>query len=901
MATKTANPFSSGRSGFKPTPQISVNQYKYGTISFLEPQQIPRGAAAASLNWRTQGSKIETRPGYTTLGPTIAGVGKVQGAFTAHTWSGAEQPFAVWGGNLYYYTLATNSWTQIGVNLFGGAAINDLVYFDEYFSPAGAQVWVSSPNSQALIKIMTANPGDYINLFSPSVNFCGYLRISQNAMFMWNYKNLTSGSTNTMKRSYIDAQDYANVADESDGTGTGSQTTFNGTLDTAGGQKTVFGVQISGAIAAAINISNISQNTQAQITTSTPHGLVANDWVYFTGVSGMTQINGQIAVVVSVIDAENFTVTINSVNYTAYSSGGTSQEMEVFTDNYIGGMTSNLGGTGTINYTTGAWTANFNTAPVNSGVILGNYQTENSLNSGIANFTEAFANNVRVAASGTFFLEGSGGALLSDAIYNGQHFPIHQQNIWNLQISTADNDADLINLPYRENLAMQSPRGSVDTDDGIYMINTKNPNWPYLALISYNQLGTQVVPTDLSSEKFNMSNFLFDQAVVTYASIVDATYIIIACRTSNSPINNRMILYNTNLECFDTVDFYASCLFVYQGNLCGGDSITNNVYQFFTGYDDDGAIPYTSWIGNIDNYGVEQLKRCRFFWLEGEMDFNQVLQVYASVDRGNFVLIGTIHGNGSYVDESSGIMIGSEPIGTTPIGGAYAGVISHDHYEVPFQLHLSKFQNIQLLYQTIGIGYASVSLHVHMDIRVNTNKLPTKYRTAPVAGGTVASNSAQNISSYDLSPYLNGSALLFTIPPNLGVAQITSSSSPFVFQQGIDYFVSGTTLTFTSTVTATSMLAAGTTVKVLYTPEPPAQTPPIGVFYLSSQLNGVLSSFTIPANNGILQITSSSAPFVFRDGIDFTVLGTTLTFQSGITPSSMLAAGQSIIIIYFLS
>ena len=306
---------------------------------------------------------------------------------------------------------------------------------------------------------------------------------------------------------------------------------------------------------------------------------------------------------------------------------------------------------------------------------------------------------------------------------------MHQQNVWNLQIATNDDDTKLINLPYRENLSMQSPRGSVETGDGIYFINTQNPNWPYLAKISYNQLGTQIIPDDLSSEKMNMSNYVFDQAVVKQASIVDATYIVIECRTSNSTINNRMILYNLNLQCFDVVDFYASCLFVYQGNLCGGDSITNNVYQFFTGYDDNGAVPYTFWMGNIDNYSIEQLKRVKQFWIEGEIDLGQITQVYASPDRGNFVLVGTIYGNGAYVDESSSIMIGSEPVGTTPVGGAFAGVTSHNHYEIPFRLALDKFQDIQVMYQTIGIGYFSVSNHVHMDIRVNTSKLPKKYRT----------------------------------------------------------------------------------------------------------------------------------------------------------------------------
>lgn len=72
-------------------------------------------------------------------------------------------------------------------------------------------------------------------------------------------------------------------------------------------------------------------------------------------------------------------------------------------------------------------------------------------------------------------------------------------------------------------------------------------------------------------------------------------------------------------------------------------------------------------------------------------------------------------------------------------------------------------------------------------------------------------------------------------------------------------------------------------------------------FDLSSQLNSSLKTFTIPQNRKIVQITSSSTPFVFRPTIDYSVSGSgnrTLTFAAGIDATSMLAAGQSIMVIY---
>ena len=71
------------------------------------------------------------------------------------------------------------------------------------------------------------------------------------------------------------------------------------------------------------------------------------------------------------------------------------------------------------------------------------------------------------------------------------------------------------------------------------------------------------------------------------------------------------------------------------------------------------------------------------------------------------------------------------------------------------------------------------------------------------------------------------------------------------------------------------------------------------VFYydLSAQLDGASKTFTIASHSKIVQVTSSSAPFVFRPSIDFTDTATTITFDASIDAPSMLAQGQSIIIL----
>lgn len=68
-------------------------------------------------------------------------------------------------------------------------------------------------------------------------------------------------------------------------------------------------------------VTAITQATTAQVTVA-GHGYVNNDRVLFAGVTGMTQINGYTASV-TVVDANNFTIDINTTAFTAYAGAGT--------------------------------------------------------------------------------------------------------------------------------------------------------------------------------------------------------------------------------------------------------------------------------------------------------------------------------------------------------------------------------------------------------------------------------------------------------------------------------------------------------------------------------------------------------------------------------------------------
>ncbi len=73
-------------------------------------------------------------------------------------------------------------------------------------------------------------------------------------------------------------------------------------------------------------------------------------------------------------------------------------------------------------------------------------------------------------------------------------------------------------------------------------------------------------------------------------------------------------------------------------------------------------------------------------------------------------------------------------------------------------------------------------------------------------------------------------------------------------------------------------------------------TASLAVTDLSSQANGTNKVFNLPPNNGVLELIGSDAPFIYRQGIDYTVSGTILTFDASVNvPSS----GSTLLAEYF--
>lgn len=614
--------------------QFKVADFPYGIIDTVEDQAIPNGAASDSLNWLTMGDRIELRRGLDLMGTDIAGSTAVTGLHVTTKADGTQIPFRKRGRKLEYYTLSSDTWTEVGSDIFPTAASSDEASFADYASLAGSQMFICSPNAGPF-KIMTANPGSYTDLTDNTKNFQGRIRIQQNRMWLWGRTKDKTG----IYGSYIDAAAYTTVAGE-------ATTSLSGTLAFKGG--------------------------------------------------GATR-------------------TCFAVTITLTGTG------EVYTDDYNGVLTGSLGGTGTINYTSGAFTLS------NAGVGTAGYQWENSNNTGITDFTKSAT---RTAGQGFVFRQDDGGGDAQFiASYADIEFCLHKNKTWQLILTSTDTNAT--NLIYRDNVGIPNWRAAKASGSGIYYIDDTDLADPQFRILTLNQTSGEVIPQSVSKRKaksgaawgLDLSGYLFDKGVTWEWG----EYILFACRTSGSTANDTVITFNKLTQSLDKHDLKANCFATYNGALLVGDSISSNVYTAFSGFDDDGSVIANSWEGSLSTLDIEELKKCKKLVVQGLIGAEQMLEVYASVDNGDFTLVDTLSGDGTYVDRGQAISVGSLTLGRFEIGGGGEGVTAFN-YEKALRLNLDKFYQVKLKYEATGIGYVSVNKYRFYDIRLKGAKIVSKYR-----------------------------------------------------------------------------------------------------------------------------------------------------------------------------
>ncbi len=476
-------------------------------------------------------------------------------------------------------------------------------------------------------------------------------------------------------------------------------------------------------------------------------GGVYNSWIDKVNVGDYTAITGE---AIGSLGSLTYSGTL------AFKAAGTrrtclvvtfTDTSETFSDNGSGVLTGSAGGTGTINYTTGAYSVTFNSVAV--GAVTATYRWEDSSSQGIADFSFA---GTRVAGTGNLFRQNDGGPVKLVASLKTDEYCFHTEKIWDIIITLDDTNSR--NVIFRDNIGIPSIRGAYATGDGIYAINIKDKANPTFVLLSYSTDAVEVIP-NVISDNLDLSSYYFNNAVVFPFN----DYICFACASSSTSGNDTFFVFNRTLRkqlrrnIWDRLDYFASTMDTYNGTLIAGDSVTNNVYTLFSGDDDNQSLISNYWRSGISLLGIgsnnsgkpsggriKTLKKVKRATLEGEIGPEQIIRLYVRLDRGSFVEVrdeddtalddtagAFIKGSGGYVDRTQRVSIGATTIGTETIGGGSGGVTAY-HYERTLPFAKDKFREIEYMFVAEKIGYASVSSLTFRDIRIKQDKVPRKYR-----------------------------------------------------------------------------------------------------------------------------------------------------------------------------
>jgi hypothetical protein len=196
----------------------------------------------------------------------------------------------------------------------------------------------------------------------------------------------------------------------------------------------------------------------------------------------------------------------------------------------------------------------------------------------------------------------------------------------------------------------------------------------------------------------------------------------------NSDRNNRLFSFSPSQETID-VDNYP-CNTILQdntGKLYAGDSLTNNIFQLYDGYDDDGFEIKNYWIGNADDFDTNNLKKTKRLRIKGFITPGRTLKISRGLDGSSHGLIGTVLGDGTYVDRNSSNLVGENKVGTTEVGGGGEGIVGNYFFH-EIKVPRSKYLHRSIKLEGTGYGILQVRFIEDHDIRYYQSRMPKKYR-----------------------------------------------------------------------------------------------------------------------------------------------------------------------------
>lgn len=398
---------------------------------------------------------------------------------------------------------------------------------------------------------------------------------------------------------------------------------------------------------------------------------------------------------------------------------------ETFVDDKNGGLLSNFGGTGTINYATGELEVDF--SDVTTGAVTASYYYEDSTDGGVVDFDIQDPSD-RQPGEGNYFPQFDGGGLLKSVYPLATVFYcFHEKKTWQVSIPVDDEsgtDSISTNLPFREKMGVKSQYGAFGGEKGIYFINTADPQKPVFMRLELYAGATSAniaLPKELSKAVINFSGYAFDNAVV----FEWGDYVVLCCQQIRNGVadtyNSRMFVYNKENEIWDLCDNPASVLGEYEGTLIAGDPISNNVFTLFSGFDDDDNLIPNYWTDGDHDFDIDGTKRFSRMALEGLIQQSQSYKVQLAFDDGSFVDVFTLEGDGDYVNVGKTIAVGSHTVGSKTSGGGQT-VLAHP-YQVEFKVQTPRFKYVRVRFEALSGGYVSIKSYSFKDIREKGGRL----------------------------------------------------------------------------------------------------------------------------------------------------------------------------------
>jgi hypothetical protein len=431
--------------------------------------------------------------------------------------------------------------------------------------------------------------------------------------------------------------------------------------------------------------------------------------------SSFTQVTGE---AVGALGSTTYSGTLSAISapktamYVAIKESGG----ETLIDDRNGNLVGNQGSTGTINYATGAYSVTFN--HTTTGAVTADYYHETATSAGILDYSGSSN------GQGKSFRQDDGGGNLM-AIFNlgNIQYCFHPLKTW--QFTATLDDTESTNLPYR-NVGIPYPRAAWQTPEGIIFADLARPTDPKFRRLQVLQGTTNTTIEPLSlSDALDLSDYAFDYCVTYRWGDFEIFCVQEKVAGTANTYNSIMFVHNVVSGAWDILNYSASSLATYGGTLIAGDSISDNVFTLFSGYDDDGDVINNHWTSSDLDLGYEGLKTCRRMVVDGLIQTDQSIKVSLSYDNGSFSEVYTIEGSGSYVDSGINTYIGGPTVGSKVIGGG--GSSTAHPFEVDFPINSDRFVDVRIKIEAEGIGFVQVNSFTFKDIRQKSRKnLPVR-------------------------------------------------------------------------------------------------------------------------------------------------------------------------------